>query len=136
MKKHLKKFLERLVEGILTLSGAVTSITILLIVIFLFKEGVGLFNSPSIEKGYGLYTHSDNQIDDLEVSEIKDIFDLNISNWKEFGGKDEEIYLFRFNEIFKLYTDAELGENYTLIREKLEEFILENPTIIAYLPIR
>jgi len=136
MKKHLKKFLERLVEGILTLSGAVTSITILLIVIFLFKEGVGLFNSPSIEKGYGLYTHSDNQIDDLEVSEIKDIFDLNISNWKAFGGKDEEIYLFRFNEIFKLYTDAELGENYTLIPEKLEEIILENPNIIAYLPIR
>src|SRR5690554_2821154 len=93
--KHFKKFLERLVEGALTLSGTVTSITILLIVIFLFKEGAGLFNSSSIEKGYALYTHSDNPVGDLEIIEIKDVFDSNISNWKELGGKDEEIFLFR-----------------------------------------
>lgn len=134
--KHFKKFLERLVEGALTLSGTVTSITILLIVIFLFKEGAGLFNSSSIEKGYALYTHSDNPVRDLEIIEIKDVFDSNISNWKELGGKDEEIFLFRFNEIFKLYKESELGDNYELIPEKLEEIILNNPNILAYLPLR
>src|SRR5690554_7604157 len=109
--KHFKKFLERLVEGALTLSGTVTSITILLIVIFLFKEGAGLFNSSSIEKGYALYTHSDNPVGDLEIIEIKDVFDSNISNWKELGGKDEEIFLFRFNEIFKLYKESRSEEH-------------------------
>src|SRR5690625_1228817 len=98
--KHLKKFLERIIEGILTLSGTVTSITILLIILFLFTEGIGLFNSPSVEKGYALYTHSDNKVDDLNVSQIKSIFDLEITNWQEVGGDNKEIYLIRFNENF------------------------------------
>src|SRR5690625_6510500 len=110
--KHLKKFLERIIEGILTLSGTVTSITILLIILFLFTEGIGLFNSPSVEKGYALYTHSDNKVDDLNVSQIKSIFDLEITNWQEVGGENQEIYLFRFNDIFNMYTKDELAENY------------------------
>lgn len=134
--KHLKKFLERIIEGILTLSGTVTSITILLIILFLFTEGIGLFNSPSVEKGYALYTHSDNKVDDLNVSQIKSIFDIEITNWQEVGGENQEIYLFRFNDIFNMYSEDELGENYNLLPQKFEEIIVENPNIIAYLPTR
>ncbi len=38
----------------LTCSGFVTSITILLIVLFLFTEAFGLFKSKVIEEGYVL----------------------------------------------------------------------------------
>lgn len=134
--KHLKKIVERIIEGILTLSGTVTTITILLIILFLFTEGIGLFNSPSIEKGYALYTHSDNKVNDLDVSEIKKIFDLEITNWQEVGGENQEIYLFRFNDIFKQYNENELGEKFNLLPQKFEEIILENPNIIAYLPLK
>lgn len=40
----MKRVWEKIVEGILTCSGFVTSITILLIVVFLFAEALGLFN--------------------------------------------------------------------------------------------
>ncbi len=132
--KKFKRILERIVESLLTLSGAVTSIAILLIVIFLFKEGVGLFNSPSVEKGYSLYVNSNNHINDLNITDIKHIFDSEVTNWKELGGNDQEIMIFRFDEIFNIYSEEELGEDYSLLPEKLGEFIVQNPNIIAYLP--
>lgn len=43
----MKRVWEKIVEGILTCSGFVTSITILLIVVFLFAEALGLFNKKT-----------------------------------------------------------------------------------------
>lgn len=132
--KRYKRIIERLIESIFTVSGAVTSIAIVLIVVFLFKEGLGLFNSPSVEKGYALCVNSQNSVDKLSVSQVKNIFDANIDNWKDVGGGDGEITVFRFDEIFNLYSEEELGENYALLPEKLGEVITQNPNIIAYLP--
>jgi len=132
--KRIKRILERTIESILTVSGAVTSIAILLIVIFLFKEGLGLFKSPSVEKGYSLYVNSKNTVNDLDVEDVKHIFDSEVENWKDLGGSDQEIKIFRFEEIFNIYSDEELGKDYSLLPEKLGEVIIENPNIIAYLP--
>jgi len=41
----MNKVLEKFVESLLKMSSAVTGITVLLIIIFLFKEGLGLFKS-------------------------------------------------------------------------------------------
>jgi phosphate transport system permease protein len=50
------------------------------------------------------------------------------------GGNDEEIMLFRFDEIFALYSDEELGDNYSLLPQKLGEVVGQNRGIIAFLP--
>src|SRR5690606_12134519 len=86
------------------------------------------------EKGYTLLVNSENLIDKLSPEELKHIFDGKIENWKQVGGRDEEIRVFRFDEIFSIYTDDELGEDYDLIPEKLGEVIHTNPGIIAYIP--
>lgn len=130
----MKKFIDKLIEGLLKLSGTVTGITVLLIIVFLFKEGSGLFQSSTVEKGYTLLVNSENPIDKLSPEELKHIFDGKIENWKQVGGRDEEIRVFRFDEIFSIYTDDELGEDYALIPEKLGEVINTNPAIIAYVP--
>lgn len=132
--KQYKRILERVAESLLTVSGAVTSIAILLIVIFLFKEGVGLFSSPSVEKGYSLYVNTENTINDLNISDVKHVFDSDITNWKELGGNDGEIMIFRFDEIFEIYSEEELGTNYSLLAEKLGDVIIQHPNIIAFLP--
>lgn len=132
--KKLKRILERIIESILTVSGAITSIAILLIVVFLFKEGFGLFGSPSVESGYALYVNSKNTVNDLTVTEIKQIFDSEITDWNEVGGIDQEIMIFRFDDIFNMYSEDEFGEDYVLLPEKLGEVIAENPNIIAFLP--
>ncbi|GHT74578.1 phosphate transport system permease protein [Bacteroidia bacterium] len=130
----MRKIFERIIETILTMSGAVTTIVILLIVIFLFKEGFGLFRSSDIEKGYSLCIHADNSAERLTPEQIKQIFDYEVENWEVLGGSDEEIVPFRFDEIFSRYSDEELGEDYEFMPDKLGEVIRETPGIIAFIP--
>jgi phosphate transport system permease protein len=134
MKKTFRRISERFVQGIFTLSGSMTSIVILLIVVFLFKEGLGLFRSPDIEKGYVLCVHASNTVERLLPKEVKSVFDSETVNWQDLGGKDEEIMLFRFDEIFSLYSDEELGDDYSLLPQKISEVIGQNRNIIAFLP--
>ena len=91
----MKRVWEKIVEGILTCSGFVTSITILLIVVFLFAEALGLFNKKVIEEGYVLALNKDNKVSELTPVQIKDIFDEEITNWQEVGGENLPIRLFR-----------------------------------------
>ena len=142
------QFFERLAKVMLTLSGSITSLAILLIVVFLFKEGLGLFNSPNVEKGYVLCVNASNPIERLTPQQIKQIFDEEITVWDfENGGLNAgsnfqlstsnfqlDIMIFRFDEIFSLYSDEEFGEDYELLPEKLGEVIAKNTNIIAFLP--
>lgn len=130
----MKRFLDTLIEQLIKMSGAVTGITVLLIIVFLFKEGAGLFNASEVEKGYTVLVHSENTVERLSPKELKEVFDGNIENWEKLGGKDEAIRIFRFDEIFSIYTEDELGKDYVLLPKKLEEVISADPTIIAYIP--
>ena len=130
------RFVERLAKVMLTLSGSITSLAILLIIVFLFKEGLGLFRSPTVEKGYALCVHADNAVENISAYQIKHIFDADITHWSELGGNDEEITLFRFEEIFSLYSEEELGENYEMLPQRLGEVIAQDPNMIAFLPER
>ena len=108
----MKKIFEKIIEGILTCSGFVTSITILLIVLFLFTEAFGLFNSKVIEEGYVLALNKGNKVNTLSPAQIKDVFDEEITNWKELGGEDLPIRVFRLEDITEYYTEEELGPAY------------------------
>lgn len=132
--KRFKLLFERIVELLLALSGSITTLTILLMVVFLFKEGFGLFHSPEVEKGYTLCLQANNPVNRLNPAQIKQIFDSEIENWEEVGGLDQEIVPFRFEEIFNSYSDEELGEDYALLPEKLGEVIANEPGIIAFIP--
>jgi phosphate transport system permease protein len=132
--KRPKWIIEHAIEGLFTLSGAITSLAILLIVLFLFGEGLGFFKHPAVEQGYCLAVNAQNTITTLQPQQIKRIFDAEITNWEEIGGKQEAIKVFRFEDIFSLYSDEELGEDYALLPEKIEEVIAANTSIIAFLP--
>lgn len=116
------------------MSALVTSITILLIVFFLFREGFGIFKSPSVEKGYIIAVNQKNPIGTLNSAEIKAIYDQKITNWKDLGGQSKSITLFRVEDITSYYTEAELGANMEHLPEKINEVIAKNPGIIAFFP--
>jgi len=130
----VKRFLEKLVESALLISGSVTSITILLIIIFLFKEATGLFNSPVIEKGYVLAMNKSNPVKKLSSYQIKEIFDAKITNWDELGGKEEPIEVVRLSDLTKYYTEEELGASFENIPAKASELTAKHPGIILFLP--
>ncbi|MFA7133154.1 MAG: phosphate ABC transporter permease subunit PstC, partial [Bacteroidales bacterium] len=85
MFRGKKYFIEALWEGLLKISGSVTSIIIILIILFLFSEGMGLFKNNIVEDGYVVAVNSKNKIENLSPQQIKDIFDSKIVSWKELG---------------------------------------------------
>lgn len=128
------KWLERGVEGLFTASGWVSIVIVLLITIFLFKEGFGLFQSPTVEKGYVLCVHPSNPVERLNASQIKHIFDYETTSWSEVGGADLEIRPFRFEEIFDYYAEEEFGPDYEFLPDKLAEVVAGDEGILAFLP--
>ena len=132
--KRIRQFTTFLIEGLFALSGSATSLAILLIVVFLFKEGLGLFQSPVVEKGYALCLHASNPVEQLDAQQIKQIFDSEVTHWQELGGNDETIMPFRFDDVFALYAEDEFGDDYALLPQRLSEVIHQHPGIIAFLP--
>ncbi|MBU2060970.1 MAG: phosphate ABC transporter permease subunit PstC [Bacteroidetes bacterium] len=114
------------------LSGAATSITVVLIVFFLFVEGAGVFSKKPIDDGFLLAVSAENTVQKLQPSQIKDIYDQKITNWKELGGQDQAIVLFRAGDITDYYTEEELGENFEFFPDKINELVAKTPGIIAF----
>jgi phosphate transport system permease protein len=132
--KKLRKLYERLVEGILFLCGNVTGVAILLIILFLFREGIGFFGRTSVEEGYTLVLNKHNPVVTLSSKEIKDIFDGEITSWAQVGGLEQDIVLFRFNDITNYVDEEELGEDFEHIPECIAKIIHEHPEMIAFVP--
>ncbi len=134
MKFSRKKVVETLIEKSLLISSTVTSITVLLIVFYLFKDAAGLFKSTPVEEGNVLLINSSNPVKKLNEKQVKHIFDQEITKWSEVGGIDEEILLFRIVDIGNYFSDEELGEKFEYLPQRIEELIGKEPAIIAYIP--
>ena len=130
----MKKILEKIAEGVLTCSGFVTSITIVLIIVFLFSQAFGLFTSKIIEDGYVIALNQGNKVSELTPVQIKNVFDEEITNWKEVGGEDLPIRVFRLEDLTHYFSEAELGEAYENAGAKIVELIEKIPGIVAFIP--
>lgn len=132
LKTNLKQLKEKIIETILMLSGAATSITVVLIVFFLFIEGAGVFSRKPIDDGYLLAVNATNKVKTLQPSQIKDIFDKKITNWNQLGGENRPIVVFRTSDITEYYTEEELGADFEYFPDKINELIQKQPGIIAF----
>lgn len=134
MNTFLKKISEKIVEGLLTLSATVTSLTVVLIVCFLFKEGISLFNEKPIESGYTVVINKNNAVKKLSSEEIKNIYDQKITSWAELGAKKDTITLVRLEEITNYYTEDEIGINFEGLPNCINRLVDSIPGIIAFFP--
>lgn len=130
----MKQILEKIITGIITCSGFLTSLVILLIVVFLFTEGFGLFSQQTIEDGYCLVVNKDNPIDELNAERVKAVFDEDVTNWSEIGGKDEAIKVFRFDDMLNYFSEEELGAQYEHAADCISRLVSENKGIIGFVP--
>lgn len=130
----LKKVFSILMEKLLMVCGFTTSLIILLIVVFLFKEGAGLFSSPDVEEGYVLAVNKANPIGKLRPDDILRVFDGHITNWKELGGNDEPIVLFRIDDLTNYVDESELGDELQYVPECISRVVAAHPGMIAYFP--
>lgn len=130
----MKKFLEKAVKWLLTASGFVTSVVILLIIGFLFTEGAGLFREPVVEEGYVLALNRENPVSTLTAAEIKAVFDEDVTNWKDLGGDDMEIVPFRLEDADKYFTQEQLGAQYEHAGAAIASLVASTPGMIAFVP--
>ncbi len=134
LKNRFKKFLEKIVEGALLISGSISTLTVLLIVVFLFREGFSLFNTSPVENHNLIVVNKANPVTKLTPLQIKNIFDQQITNWKEVSGKDEEIILFTINDATAFFTEEEIGENFEFLPSKIDSLVSVTPEILAVYP--
>jgi phosphate transport system permease protein len=134
LKEKYKKFSEKFIEALLMLSGTITTLTVVLIVIFLFKEGLGVFNQKPIESGYVIATNKRNTVQKISAEELKNIYDQKISNWSQLGGKPDSIVLFRLEDITNFYTEEEIGPNFEFLSMRISMLVDSLPNIIAFFP--
>lgn len=90
MRYEIKKRGRSLIEAGIKLTGSLSSLIVILIVIFLFKEGLGLFGNSTVENGYVIAVHRDNPLSSLNSEQILGIFDGKITRWSAVnphGGK-------------------------------------------------
>ncbi len=106
----------------------------LLIVIFLFKEGISFFNLSPIDEGSSLWVHTTNPVQKLSSSQIKDIFDQKITNWKALGGNDQPINLFTLDELGEAFTEEQLGKNFERLPAYIDIYIDSLPGTIGFFP--
>ena len=132
MRFSLQRFKESLIEGILMLSGTVTSIAVILIVVFLFSEGLSVFNKAPLDEGYKIVINERNTVNQIASESIMMIFDGKITNWSELGGSDQSIEKFTLDDIELYITEEQLGENYENLNYYIDSLISAKPGIIAY----
>ncbi len=116
------------------ISGTVTSFTVLLIVVFLFREGLALFNTSPLEHHNVIVVNENNPVEQLSAGEIKSIFDGEITNWNELGGKDEQLLTFTINDLGDYFSEEEIGADFEYLPEKLNLLVDSIPNILAVYP--
>ncbi len=130
----VKKIVEKIIEGILFLSSTITTITVLLIVIFLFREGMGVFQKTPVEEGFEIVVNTQNPIQKISSIDVKNIFDQEITNWKTIGGAKDSIILFRMDDISNYFTDEQLGDSLQFVKQRVSQLVDSLPGIIAFVP--
>lgn len=131
---RLKRLLRRLSETTFAISAGVSTLTIVLISVFVFGEGLGLFSSPAVEEHYGLYVHRDNPVRELSVEDCKRIFDHEVTNWQSLTGVDAPITIISIDDIVEAYSEEELGADYQRLPECILRSIEAQPHALAFLP--
>lgn len=131
-RSFLSRIGEKLIEGLLALSGAVTSITVILIILFLFSEGLSIFGKKPVSPDNVLAVNSSNPVKTLTPAQIKDIFDQKITRWDAVGGNKDSILLFRVDDITNFFPDSALGDMLQFIPHRINDLMKDKPNILAY----
>jgi len=134
--KKIRLFKEKIIESVLAISSTVTGIAVILITVFLFKEGGSLFGDKPIEKDFIVAVSPLNSVNTLSSFQIKEMFDGNITNWSQVGGKDVPVMTFTINDIGQYFSDEEMGADLENMPQCISKLISEDSSIIAYLPLK
>ncbi|EAY25149.1 phosphate ABC transporter permease subunit PstC [Microscilla marina] len=129
-----KKIFEKIIEAVIYASGTATTIVVLLIVFFLFREGLGLFRQAPMQKTYTVAVHPQNPVRQLSIDQLKAIFSKKEKNWKTFGGKNQSIETFSSEDIEKHLKGQDLGEAFSKLKDLVTTYAQNKENLVVVMP--
>jgi len=131
--KGLKRIGERMIELLLFSSSTVSIITVFLIILFLFKEGISFFDKTQIKAGSEVIVSTENNISILQPGQLRSIFQQEYTNWNQLGGSDLKIVPVTISDI-----SSHLHEGQSLMIDSLpwqiQQIMSENPGMVGVFP--
>ncbi len=121
-------------EAIIRASGWVTSAVVLLIVIFLFREGLGLLASKPVAEDLTLAVHPQNPVQSLTARQVRAMHEGEITNWKAVGGADQAVFLLNLNNLDRYVSADTLGSNFERLPAVLGGYLEQQPGILLTFP--
>ena len=106
----------------------------MLIIVFLFGEGLSVFNTSPLEGHNVLVVNNSNPSAQLNPTQLKEVFDGNITNWQTIGGKNDSIILLTINSISDYLSEEEIGMNFEFLPGKLDSLVSSNSGMLAVFP--
>jgi phosphate transport system permease protein len=132
----MQNFLTKLQVGVLAICSLFTSITVLLIVIFLFKEGISFFGKKPVEEGFVLAVNNANGLNAISPADCKKIFDQEITDWKGLNGVAGPITMITLEDIGSTYTEEQIGADMEYLDTCYNNYIQNNAGVLAVIPER
>lgn len=125
-----------LMEALIRTSGWATSAAVLLIIVFLFREGLDLTGSKPLTEDLVLAVRNDNPVKRLTAREVRALHEKDIKNWKELGGVDAPVVLFNLNNVDKFASEQVLGEHFERLPVVVDSIAQQHPGILLTFPPR
>ena len=94
-----RKFVERFMKSLLFVAALSSSIVIILIILFLFKEGAGLFGQRPLEFAQVMVAHPSLGLRKLEPAQIRYISEGKITDASEIGGEPGPIHFLDYDDL-------------------------------------
>jgi phosphate transport system permease protein len=120
----------------LFISSMVTTMTMLLIIVFMFSEGFSLFKKSPIEEHYILIVNKANPIQELNAEQINKIFSHEINSWDSLTNFNKKISTFTaeyFENDSTNLASKEVDIKFRL-QHQADSLISSNTGLIALLP--
>lgn len=130
----LKKYIEKAQIIILAASSMITTITIFLIVIFLFTYGLEFFSNSAVEKGFDIAVHSSNPVSKLSPTQVQQIFDQEFISWNAVGGSNDSLEILHMEDLAIHYTEEQIGLEFEHMGTCISDYLSNHPNAITIIP--
>lgn len=131
--RKFRDIYEKIIVGVLFSSSTITSLTVILIIVFLFKEGIGLFNHAVVDDNHIIAISSQNPVKDLTADKLAKIFNQDYATWQELGGTKDSVKILTTSTLMSIYSEEQLGANGENIPSKVNEYVKAHPGAILFM---
>lgn len=138
----------RLWEAFIKSCGWASTVIVLVIVVFLFRQGLSLFWEKPLERELVVAVHPDNPVRQLSARQMEDVINGETTNWKQADGKDQTIAVvhphnldkeLKSRGLIKKKPEERIGEDFSGLKPLLDSLMRAEPGMLlifqpAFLP--